>query len=58
MMNVYAAGCLVPIVTIRGRKHAAIPAGLLADTPEEHRRRGEAADALWRELLRRIGEQT
>jgi hypothetical protein len=22
-------------------------------TPEEHKRRGEAADALWRELVRR-----
>jgi hypothetical protein len=44
------------IVTIRGRKHAAIPAGLLADTPEQHRRRGDAADALWRELVRRVRE--
>jgi hypothetical protein len=46
------------IVTIQSRKQVAIPAGLLANTPEEHRRRGDAADALWRELLRRIGEQT
>jgi hypothetical protein len=58
MMNVYAAGCLVPIVTIQGRKHAAIPTGLLADTPEEYRRRGDAADALWRELVRRVDEKT
>ena len=34
-----------------------IPAGLLADTPEEHRRRGDAADALWRELVRRVREE-
>jgi hypothetical protein len=46
------------IVTIQNRKHAAIPAGLLADTPEENRRRGDAADALWRELVRWIGEKT
>jgi hypothetical protein len=45
------------IVTIRGRKAAAIPAGLLADTPEEYRRRGDAADALLRELVRRVGEK-
>jgi hypothetical protein len=45
------------IVTIQNRKHAAIPAGLLADTPEEHRRRGDAANALWREPVRRIGEK-
>jgi hypothetical protein len=46
------------IVTIQNRKHVAIPAGLLADTPEEHRRRGDAADALWRELVHRIGEKS
>jgi hypothetical protein len=27
---------------------------LLADTPEEHRRRGDAVDALWRDLVRRV----
>ena len=37
----------------RPRAFASIPAGLLPDTPEEHQRRGEAADALWRELVRR-----
>ena len=26
-------------------------------TPEEHRRRGDAADELWRELVRRVREQ-
>jgi hypothetical protein len=25
-------------------------------TPEEHKRRGDAADALWRELVRRVRE--
>jgi hypothetical protein len=45
------------IVTTRRPKAAAsLPPGLLADTPEEHRRRGDAADALWRELGRRIRE--
>jgi hypothetical protein len=42
------------IVTIRSRKHARL-AHLLADlTPEEVQRRGDAADALWRELVRRV----
>jgi hypothetical protein len=27
-------------------------------TPEEHRQRGDAADAMWRELVRRIAEKT
>ena len=27
-------------------------------TPEEHQRRGDAADALWRELLRRASEES
>jgi hypothetical protein len=41
------------IVTIRSRKHALL-AHLLEDmTPEEHRRRGDAADALFREVVRR-----
>ena len=41
------------IVTIRSRKHAML-AHLLEDlTPEEHRRRGDAADALFREIVRR-----
>jgi hypothetical protein len=26
-------------------------------TPEEHKRRGDAADALWRELVRRVREE-
>ena len=37
------------IVTVRrrGKRFADVP----DMTPEEHRRRGEAADALWRELV-------
>jgi hypothetical protein len=27
-------------------------------TPEELQRRGDAADALWRELVRRVAEKT
>jgi hypothetical protein len=42
------------IVTIRRRKHAML-AHLLEDlTPEELQRRGDAADALFREVVRRI----
>jgi hypothetical protein len=26
-------------------------------TPEEHQRRGDAADAIWRELIRRVREE-
>ncbi|HET7879309.1 MAG TPA: hypothetical protein VFL55_00385 [Acetobacteraceae bacterium] len=40
------------IVTAR-KPGRAIPDGWLPDTPEEHKRRGDAADALWRELVRR-----
>jgi hypothetical protein len=41
------------IVTIRRRKHAML-AHLLEDlTPEEHRRRGDTADALFRAVVRR-----
>jgi hypothetical protein len=46
------------IVTARRpRATVTLPDGLLADTPEEHRRRGDAADALWRELVRRIARE-
>ena len=41
------------IVTIRWQGARIIPPDLLPDTPEEHRRRGDAADALWRELVQR-----
>jgi hypothetical protein len=42
------------ILTIRRQGARIIPPGLLAETPEEHRRRGDAADAMWRELVRRV----
>ena len=42
------------IVTIRSREGAML-AHLLEDlTPEEHQRRGDAADALFREVVRRV----
>jgi hypothetical protein len=41
------------LITIRRRKHAML-AHLLEDlSPEEHRRRGDAATALFREVVRR-----
>ena len=42
------------IVTIRrqGKRFADVP----DLTPEEHQRRGDAADALWREIQRRIAQ--
>jgi hypothetical protein len=46
------------IVTIRGTPAKLLPHGLLAETPEEHQRRGDAADAMWRELVRRVAEKT
>jgi hypothetical protein len=45
------------IVTIRRKPERILPPGLLAETPEEHQRRGDAADAMWRELVRRVVEQ-
>jgi hypothetical protein len=46
------------IVTIRSRKGAML-AHLLDDmTPEEHRRRGDAADALFRAVVRRATGRT
>jgi hypothetical protein len=42
------------IITIRRQAARIVPPGLLPETPEEHRQRGDAADALWRELVRRI----
>ena len=42
------------IVTIRRKRSVGfVPPGLLPDTPEEHRRRGDAAAALFREVVRR-----
>ena len=46
------------ILTIRRQGARIIPPGLLPETPEEHRRRGDAADAIWRELMRRIAGKT
>ena len=45
------------ILTIRRQAARIIPPGLLADTPEQHRRRGDAADALFREIQHRIYEE-
>ena len=42
------------VLTIRRQSARIIPPDLLAETPEEHRRRGDAADATWRELVRRV----
>jgi len=44
------------IVTVRRRKHAALSHLFEEMTPEEHKRRGAAADALWREMVRRVRE--
>jgi hypothetical protein len=45
------------IVTIRSRKHAML-AHLLEDmTPEEHCRRGDAADAMMQRFKRKIAEK-
>ena len=41
------------IVTAR-KPAKAIPDGLLPDTPEEHKRRGDAADAMFQEIKRKI----
>ena len=46
------------IVTIRRQAARIIPPDLLPETPEEHRRRGEAADALWHDLVRRVAAKT
>jgi hypothetical protein len=45
------------IVTIRRTPARILPPGLLPHTPEEHQRRGDAADAMWRELVRRATEK-
>jgi hypothetical protein len=42
------------ILTIRRPGAKIIPPDLLAATPEEHRRPGDAANAIWRELVRRV----
>ena len=35
---------------------ASLPLGLLPDTPEEHERRGNAVEAMFRELVRRASK--
>jgi hypothetical protein len=45
------------IVTIRRTPAKILPPGLLAATPEEYRQRGDAADAMWRGLVRRVAEK-
>jgi hypothetical protein len=52
--NERAGASAAAIVTIRRQGARIIPPGLLADTPEEHQQRGDGADAMWRELVRRI----
>jgi hypothetical protein len=42
------------IVTVRRHKHAHVLEGM---TPEEHRKRGDAADALFQEIARRASEK-
>jgi hypothetical protein len=46
------------IVTVRRKAARIIPPDLRPETPEEHQRRGEAADTLWRELVRRVRGRT
>ena len=41
------------IVTIRRAPAKLLSPGLLPETPEEHKRRGDAADAMFREIVRR-----
>jgi hypothetical protein len=53
-----AAAAKSAIVTVRRKAARIIPPDLLPETPEEHRRRGDAADALFREIQRRIAEKT
>jgi hypothetical protein len=45
------------IVTVRRMPTKILPPGLLAETEEEANRRADAADALWRELVRRVAEK-
>jgi hypothetical protein len=44
------------IVTIRRKPERVLPPGLLPETPEEHKRRGDGADAMFREFKRLIDE--
>jgi hypothetical protein len=49
-----AAAAKSAIVTVRQKAARILPPGLLPETPEEHQRRGDAADALFREVVRRV----
>jgi hypothetical protein len=44
------------IVTIRRKPERVLPPGLLPETPEEHKRRGDGADALFRDIVQRIAQ--
>jgi hypothetical protein len=37
-----------------GKRYTAVPDMM----PEEHKQRGDTADALWREMVRRVAEKT
>jgi hypothetical protein len=45
------------VLIIRRAPAKLLPPGLLAETPEEHQRRGDLADALFREMKRRIAKR-
>jgi hypothetical protein len=45
------------IVTVRRKAARILPLGLLPETPEEHRRRGDAADDMFQEMKRWIAEK-
>jgi hypothetical protein len=44
------------VLTIRRQPERILPPGLLAETEEEANRRADAADAMFRELVRRVRE--
>jgi hypothetical protein len=44
------------IVTIRRKPDRILPPGLLPETPEEHKRRGDGADAMFQRFKRLIEE--
>jgi hypothetical protein len=56
--NERAGASAAAILTIKRQATRIIPPGLLPETPEEHRQRGDAADALSRAIRRRIGGKT
>jgi hypothetical protein len=45
------------IVIIRRKPERVLPPGLLPATGEEHQRRGDGADAMFREMKRAIAEK-